>query len=124
MPEGAARILVVDDEPQIRRLLRVALTAHGFVVLEAATGDDAITAAATERPEVIVLDLGLPDTNGLEVIRRLRQWTGVPILVLSVRDQEPEKVAALDAGADDYVTKPFGMGELLARIRVALRHQT
>lgn len=123
MSENAARILVVDDEPQIRRLLRVALTAHGFTVLEAATGEGAVTAAATERPDVVVLDLGLPDTDGLEVIRRLRQWTRVPILVLSVRDREPEKVAALDAGADDYVTKPFGMGELLARIRVALRRQ-
>lgn len=116
------RILVVDDEAPIRRLLRVVLSSTGFDVAEAVNGREAISAAATARPEVIVLDLGLPDVDGLEVIRQIREWSQAPILVLSVRGQEQDKVAALDAGADDYLTKPFGSGELLARIGVALRH--
>jgi two-component system, OmpR family, KDP operon response regulator KdpE len=116
------RILVVDDEPQIRRFLRTSLGAHGYHVIEAACGHDAIVLTTTERPDVIMLDLGLPDLDGLEVIRQIREWSNVPIIVLSVRGQEHDKIAALDGGADDYVTKPFGMGELLARIRAALRH--
>jgi len=114
--------LVVDDEVQIRRLLRVCLEADGYRVHEAATGQEAITEAAQRKPEVVVLDLGLPDMDGVEVLKRLREWTKVPILVLSVRDREEDKIAALDHGADDYVTKPFGTGELLARLRVARRH--
>jgi two-component system KDP operon response regulator KdpE len=123
MIASSSRVLVVDDEPQIRRFLRTSLSAHGYRVIEAACGRDAITLAATEQPEVVLLDLGLPDIDGLEVVQRLREWSTVPIIVVSVRGQEGEKIAALDQGADDYVTKPFGMGELLARIRTALRHR-
>lgn len=122
MEGAAARVLVVDDEPQIRKLLRVALTAHGYAVDEAATGEDGLTRAALAHPDLMILDLGLPDLDGTEVVRRLREWSEIPVIVLSVRESEPDKVGALDAGADDYVTKPFGMGELLARLRVALRH--
>ena len=122
MPERV-RVLVVDDEPQIRRFLRVSLDAQGYKMSEAAHGEAALTMAASEQPDLIILDLGLPDLDGQEVIRRLREWTDVPIIVLSVREREGEKVAALDQGADDYVTKPFGMSELLARIRAALRHR-
>jgi two-component system KDP operon response regulator KdpE len=122
MSEPKPRILVVDDEPPIRRLLRTSLTSQGFTVLEASTGEQAIQATAMERPDVMVLDLALPDVDGVEVTRRVREWSKVPIIVLSARGMEQDKIAALDAGADDYLTKPFGMGELLARIRVALRH--
>jgi two-component system KDP operon response regulator KdpE len=115
------RILVVDDEPQLLRGLRVNLEARGYDVDVAADGSSALNAASSRRPDVVILDLGLPDIDGLEVIRGLRVWGSMPIVVLSAREQEPEKVAALDAGADDYVTKPFGMGELLARIRAAER---
>ena len=115
-------VLVVDDEVQIRRLLRVCLEADGYRVLEAATGQEAITEAAQRKPDVVVLDLGLPDMDGVAVLQRLREWSRVPVLVLSVRDREEDKIAALDHGADDYVTKPFGTGELLARLRVAQRH--
>jgi two-component system KDP operon response regulator KdpE len=115
--------LVVDDEPQIRRFLRTSLSAHGYHVIEASCGKDAITSMTTERPDVLILDLGLPDMDGLEIIRRVRGWSMIPMIVLSVRGGEEEKIAALDSGADDYVTKPFGMGELLARIRAALRHR-
>lgn len=114
--------LVIDDEPQIRRLLRVTLEANGYRVLDAATGQDGLVQAAQRKPEVILLDLGLPDLDGLEVLRRIREWSQVPVIILSVRDQEDEKVAALDGGADDYVTKPFNSAELLARLRAALRH--
>ncbi len=114
--------LIVDDEPQIRRLLRVTLEANSYSVFDAATGRDGIAQAAQRRPDVVLLDLGLPDLDGVEVIRRVREWSRVPIVVLSVRDREEDKIAALDAGADDYVTKPFGAGELLARLRVVLRH--
>ncbi|HEY1489782.1 MAG TPA: response regulator [Verrucomicrobiae bacterium] len=113
--------LVIDDEAQIRRLLRVTLEANGYDVVEAATGGDGIVQAAQCRPNVILLDLGLPDMDGLAVLKRLREWSRVPIVILSVRDRENEKAEALDAGADDYVTKPFGSAELLARLRVALR---
>lgn len=114
--------LVIDDEPQIRRLLRVTLEANGYRVFDAATGQDGIAQAAQRRPDVVLLDLGLPDLDGVEVLKRLREWSRVPVLILSVRDREDDKVAALDAGADDYVTKPFATGELLARVRAALRH--
>ena len=115
-------ILLVEDEPQMRRFLRAALTGHGYRLVESETGGDGLTQAATRNPEVILLDLGLPDLDGIEFARRVREWSAIPILVISARGQEKDKVAALDAGADDYVTKPFGIGELLARIRVALRH--
>jgi two-component system, OmpR family, KDP operon response regulator KdpE len=123
MTEPSIRVLIVDDEPQIRRFLRTSLSAHGYRVIEASCGKEAIALTTTERPELVLLDLGLPDMDGLEVIRRLREWSPVPIIVVSVRGQEAEKIAALDGGADDYVAKPFGMGELLARIRTALRHR-
>jgi two-component system KDP operon response regulator KdpE len=115
-------VLVIEDEAPIRHFLRTTLTGHGFQVVEAHTGQDGLAQAAARNPEIIVLDLGLPDLDGLEVTRKLREWTAVPIIVLSARNQEPDKVAALDLGADDYVTKPFGVSELLARMRVALRH--
>ncbi len=122
MNEQALRILVVDDEPTIRRFLRASLTAHGQEVFEAGTGQAALSGVMAHRPDLIILDLGLPDMDGVEVTRRLREWTKIPIIILSVREHETDKVAALDAGADDYLTKPFGIGELLARIRVAIRH--
>ncbi|GMU62772.1 MAG: DNA-binding response regulator [Myxococcaceae bacterium] len=115
-------ILLVEDEPQMRRFLRAALSSHAFRLVEAGSGKEAIALATSHNPEVVLLDLGLPDIDGLEVTRRLREFTKVPILVLSARGREDDKVAALDAGADDYVTKPFGTNELLARLRVALRH--
>jgi two-component system KDP operon response regulator KdpE len=117
------RVLVVDDEPQILRFLRASLTASGFEVVEAATGAEALKQAAGEAPEIVVLDLGLPDMDGKDVIKKLREWSEVPIIVLSARAREAEKVEALDLGADDYVSKPFGMAELLARLRAALRHK-
>jgi two-component system KDP operon response regulator KdpE len=118
------RVLVVDDEPQILRALGINLRARGYDVDLAATGEQALQLAAGDHPDVVVLDLGLPGIDGIEVIEGLRGWTRVPIIVLSVRDREEDKVAALDAGADDYVTKPFGMNELLARMRAALRRVT
>ncbi|MGH8913938.1 MAG: response regulator [Acidimicrobiia bacterium] len=122
MAEGP-RILVVDDEPQIVRALGINLKALGYRVDTAGSGEEALRKAADHRPDTVILDLGLPGIDGIEVIRGLRGWTSVPIIVLSVRDAEREKIAALDAGADDYVTKPFGMGELLARLRAALRRE-
>lgn len=121
MTETGARVLIVDDEPAIRRFLRASLAAHGYAVFEAENGQAALSAVTAERPDLIILDLGLPDLDGIEVTRLLREWTRIPIIILSVRGQEADKIAALDAGADDYVTKPFGAGELLARMRVALR---
>jgi two-component system KDP operon response regulator KdpE len=118
----AATVLVIEDEPQIRRFLRPTLASQGYRVVEAVTGEEGVMQAATRQPDIVILDLGLPDVDGLEVIRRLREWTAIPIIVLSARGQEPDKIAALDAGADDYVAKPFAVGELLARMRVALRH--
>jgi two-component system KDP operon response regulator KdpE len=115
------RILVVDDEPQLLRALATNLKARGYEVDKAATGEAALMLAASHHPDLVVLDLGLPGIDGLEVINGLRGWSSVPIVVLSVREREADKVAALDAGADDYVTKPFGMDELLARLRAALR---
>src|SRR6266496_4648406 len=113
-------ILVVDDEPQIRRALRTSLEAHGYAVQTAGTGEEAVVAAAEDSPDLVFLDLGLPDLDGTEVIRRVRAFSDVPIIVLSVREAQRDKVAALDAGADDYVTKPFGMEEVLARARAQL----
>lgn len=121
MIDRPARILVVDDEPQIRRALAINLRARDYTVDEAASGEDALRLAADHPPDLVVLDLGLPGIDGIEVIEGLRGWTACPIIVLSVRESEAEKVEALDAGADDYVTKPFGMNELLARLRAALR---
>lgn len=115
------KVLVVDDEPQIRRALTLNLGARGYEVFEAGTGERAIQSVATDRPDVVLLDLGLPGVDGLTVIEALRGWTTVPIIVLTVRDDEASKVQALDLGADDYITKPFGMAELLARLRAALR---
>jgi two-component system KDP operon response regulator KdpE len=117
------RILVVDDEPQIVRALGINLKALGYQVDTAASGEEALHKAAQHRPDTVILDLGLPGIDGIDVIRGLRGWSKVPIIVLTVRDTEGEKIAALDAGADDYVTKPFGMGELLARLRAALRRE-
>jgi len=115
-------VLVIEDEPPIRRFLRPTLASQGYRLVEAETGEDGVLQAATRQPDLVILDLGLPDLDGLQVIRRLREWTAVPIIVLSARGAESDKVAALDAGADDYVAKPFAVGELLARTRVALRH--
>src|SRR5262249_3208618 len=115
------KVLVVDDEPAIRRLLRASLTARGYAVCEASTGEEALQAVPVSRPDVILMDLCLPDVDGASITRALREWTQTPIIIVSVRAAESEKIAALDAGADDYVTKPFGPGELLARIRAALR---
>jgi two-component system KDP operon response regulator KdpE len=117
----AATVLLIEDDAQIRRFLRATLVSHGFRLVEATTGGEGLTEAVSRVPDLIILDLGLPDTDGLEVIRRLREWTKLPIIVLSARGQERDKIQALDAGADDYVSKPFGVGELLARLRVALR---
>jgi two-component system KDP operon response regulator KdpE len=124
MEENGLKILVIDDERAIRRYLRTSLVGHGHEVLEAGTGQAGLDAVLARKPDLIVLDLGLPDMDGVEVTRRLREWSTTPIIILSVRDREDDKVAALDAGADDYLTKPFGIGELLARIRVAMRHVT
>lgn len=115
-------ILLIEDEPEIRRFLRTTLPAHGFHIHEAATAYDGLTQAKAWNPDLILLDIGLPDFEGTEVIRQVREWTATPIVVLSARDQEQAKVAALDLGADDYITKPFGVNELLARVRTALRH--
>ena len=116
-------VVVIEDEPQIRRFLRAALIDGGFRVHEAATAAEGLVQVASRQPDVVILDLGLPDGDGLDVIRKLREWSAVPVIVLSARGQEADKVAALDAGADDYLSKPFGIGELMARIRVALRHR-
>jgi two-component system KDP operon response regulator KdpE len=114
--------LVVEDEPQVIRFLKASLTSHGFKILDAPTGQRGLIEASAHVPDIVLLDLGLPDMDGVEVVRRLREWTAVPVIVLSARGQERDKIEALDAGADDYLTKPFGIGELLARMRVALRH--
>jgi two-component system KDP operon response regulator KdpE len=119
-----ARVLAVDDDPALLRVLRIGLVSLGHEVLQAATGARGIAEAAVGAPDVIVLDLGLPDMDGLEVCRRIREWSAVPIIVLSADGTEDRKIAALDGGADDYMTKPFGMGELEARLRVALRHRS
>ena len=115
-------VVVIEDEPQIRKFLRATLEGQGYRLFEATTGADGVIEVGSRQPDVVIIDLGLPDMDGLDVIRRVREWTDVPVIVLSARGQERDKVTALDAGADDYVSKPFGAGELLARIRVALRH--
>ena len=120
MAESPVRVLVVDDERPIRRFLSASLGGQ-YAIFEAATGGEALTATVSARPDMIILDLGLPDLDGVEVTRRLREWTQTPIIVISVRDREEDKIAALDAGADDYLVKPFSAGELMARIRVVLR---
>ncbi|MED1469206.1 response regulator [Bacillus salipaludis] len=122
MTNSGAKILVIDDEPQIQKLLRVTLQAQGFEIVPASSGEEGILKTTMVRPDLIVLDLGLPDISGMEVLHRIREWTQIPIIVLTAKDREEDKITALDSGADDYVTKPFGMGELVARIRVALRH--
>ena len=122
MAEGRPLILVVDDEPPIRRFLRASLTGEGYRVTEAGTGEEGLRLAARQPPDLVILDLGLPDLDGRDVLARLREWLTAPVIILSARDQEPQKVDALDSGADDYLMKPFGVGELLARIRTALRH--
>ena len=121
MTDKGSRVLVIDDEPQICKLLRVALGAHGYEVSIAGTGKAGIEQAAIFMPDLILVDLGLPDMDGKQVVNRIREWSDIPIIILTARDQEQEKVAVLDAGADDYITKPFGMGELMARMRVSLR---
>jgi two-component system KDP operon response regulator KdpE len=120
---GRPKVLVVDDEPQIRRFLRISLTAEGYRVVEAETGREGIRRCATEQPDLVILDLGLPDLDGQEVVRRVREWSTTPIIVLSVRAGEGDKVQALDNGADDYAAKPFGVAELAARVRAALRRR-
>src|SRR3954454_9304393 len=122
MPDKPVKILVVEDEPPLQRFLRATLASQDFNVLQETTGESALRRAAAEPPDLIILDLGLPDMDGIEVTKRLRGWTAIPIIVVSARGKELDKVAALDAGADDYLTKPFGVGELLARIRVVPRH--
>jgi len=122
MKNTSAIILLIEDEQQMRRFLRVTLQSEKYTVMEAETADDGLAQAATRNPDVVLLDLGLPDMDGLEVIKKLREWSVVPVIVISAREQEGDKVKALDGGADDYLTKPFDAGELLARIRVALRH--
>ncbi len=116
------QVLVVDDEVQIRRFLKISLEGSGYAVHEAGTGQEGLFIAAKARPDLLILDLGLPDLDGIEVLKQLREWTQIPVIILSVRDADQEKVAALDAGADDYLTKPFSTDELMARLRVALRH--
>ena len=121
MIESGARVLIIDDERAIRRFLRTVLEAHGYQIMEAGRGEEGLVAVAEQRPDLVVLDLGLPDIDGIEVTRRLREWSEIPIIILSVREGEADKIAALDAGADDYLTKPFGAGELMARLRATLR---
>jgi two-component system, OmpR family, KDP operon response regulator KdpE len=122
MQSGEHLILIIEDEPPIRRFLRASLTNEGYRLNEAATGDEGLRVASSQPPDLVILDLGLPDIDGQEVLRRLREWLTAPIIILSARDQELQKIRALDGGADDYVTKPFGIGELLARMRTAIRH--
>ncbi len=121
MSEPHTIVVLIEDEPQIRRLLRTVLPSHGIELFEAETGSKGLVEVGTRRPDVVILDLGLPDIGGVEVVKRLREWTEVPVIILSARTDEADKIAALDAGADDYLTKPFGVGELLARLRVAMR---
>lgn len=122
MSDTGHQILIIEDEPPLQKFLQAALGSEGYRVIECLTAKDALREAAQRQPDLIILDLGLPDMDGLDVTRRLREWSAVPIIVVSARGKEQDKVVALDAGADDYLTKPFGVGELLARVRVALRH--
>jgi len=122
MTQTKFKVLIIDDEPQIRRLLRMTLEANNYRVLEEETGKEGLLSVTMNHPDVVLLDLGLPDGEGTEILARLREWSSIPVIVLTVRDEEQTKISALDAGADDYITKPFNTGELLARIRVAIRH--
>jgi len=122
MADNSPVVLVIEDERPLQKFLRVTLESQSYAVIEATRGEEGLRHAAMSRPDLVILDLGLPDIDGLEVTRRLREWSAVPIIVVSARGKEQDKVVALDAGADDYLTKPFGAGELLARVRVALRH--
>ena len=122
MTEVMPLLLIVEDDTQMRKFLRASLSSHGYRLVEATDGTEGLSQAASYNPDLILLDLGLPDIDGLEVTKRLRQWASAPIIVISARGQEDDKIKALDSGADDYLTKPFGTGDLLARIRVALRH--
>jgi len=122
MENKGLRILIIDDETQIRRFLRVALTGNGYIVKDVGTGKEGLDVVAKFSPDLVILDLGLPDIDGLDVVHQLREWSKVPVIILSVKEQETDKITALDSGADDYVTKPFAMGELLARMRAAMRH--
>jgi two-component system, OmpR family, KDP operon response regulator KdpE len=122
MTTDGPKILLIEDEQEIRRFLRVSLVGQGYRLVESATGREGVMQAASQQPDLMILDLGLPDIDGMEVIRQVREWSHMPIIILSARGQEHQKVEALDAGADDYLTKPFSVGELAARIRVALRH--
>lgn len=122
MKENPATILLIEDDRQMRRFLKVTLQSENYIMIEADTAAEGLACTATRNPDIILLDLGLPDMDGLEVIKKIREWSAVPIIVISAREQEGDKIKALDGGADDYLTKPFGAGELLARIRVALRH--
>jgi two-component system KDP operon response regulator KdpE len=122
MSSAAPLVLLIEDEPQMRQFLQTAISGHDFRYAEATTAREGLAQAASRNPDVILLDLGLPDGDGIDVARRIREWSATPIIVISARGQEQDKIAALDAGADDYLTKPFGVGELLARLRVALRH--
>ena len=124
MSDPAPKLLVIEDDTQMLRFLRSALATHDYRLVEATTGREALAHAAAHNPDVILLDLGLPDLDGIEVTRRIREWSATPIIVISARGREQDKIDALDAGADDYLTKPFSVGELLARIRVALRHRS
>ena len=124
MQQNDLKVLVVDDEPEIRRFLRVSLKSHHYEVLEADTGEKAKRVIIDQKPALVILDLGLPDTDGIEITRQVREWSQIPIIILSVRDREVDKIEALDSGADDYLTKPFGMGELMARIRVVMRRKS
>lgn len=121
MEETNSKIIIIDDEPQIRKLLKMSLQAEAYKIYEAASGREGLMLAASVHPDLVIVDLGLPDMDGKEVVKKLRDWSSVPVIILTAREQEQEKIAALDLGADDYVTKPFGMGELLARLRVCLR---
>lgn len=122
MTAEGPKILLIEDEQEIRKFLRVSLLGHGYRLVESGTGRDGVMQAASQQPDMVILDLGLPDIDGMDVIRQIREWSHMPIIILSARGQENQKVDALDAGADDYLTKPFSVGELVARIRVALRH--
>src|SRR5207237_3139538 len=122
MAELRPTILVIEDDPSLKKFLRITLQSQSYTVIEATRGEEGIRHAAASRPDLVILDLGLPDLDGIEVARRLREWSAIPIIVVSARGKEQEKVVALDAGADDYLTKPFGVAELLARVRVMLRH--
>jgi two-component system, OmpR family, KDP operon response regulator KdpE len=122
MPELRPTILIIEDEPSLQRFLRVTLEAQNFKVIVAETGEQGLRHAGTSVPDLVILDLGLPDLDGIDVTKRLREWSAIPIIIVSARGKEQDKVTALDAGADDYLTKPFGVGELLARVRVVLRH--